>query len=103
MSKWLTNPCFCWHVIVVVIHYDVEDDQHCQVEVKGNEGHQAAELAIVHHKHKGGKYENFGDTVKGGLEQKKNLASSWQGVFLGPVSRKKQKNINSILTKLWST
>ena len=94
MSKSLTNPCFCWLVIVVVIDNDVEDDQHCQGEIEGSEGHQAAELAPVHHKHEGGKHQNFGDTVKGGLEQKKNLASSWQGVFLGPVSRKKQKNIN---------
>ena len=79
---------------MVVIDNDVEDDQHCQVEVEGGEGHQAAELAIIDHKHKCGKHEDFGDTIKGGLEQKKNLASSRQGVFLGPVSRKKHRNTN---------
>ena len=93
MSKSLTNPCFCWLVIVVVIDNDVEDDQHQhhQGEVESSEGHQAAELAIVNHKHEGGKHEDFGDTVKGGLEQKQYYVCGWQRVFLGPVSKKSMK------------
>ena len=84
----LTYPCFCSFVFGVAIHNDVEDDQHSQVDVEGGEGHHATELALVHHVHECGKHENFGSTIKGGFEQKKQLICSFQRVFLCPVSRK---------------
>ena len=84
----LTNPCFCRLVISVVIHNDVEDDQHSQGEIECGEGHHAAELALVHHVHECGKHQNFGKTVRGCFEQKKYLVGSYQRVFLCPVSSK---------------
>ena len=81
----LTNPCFCRFVIGVVIYNDVEYNQHSQVGVEGGEGHHAAELALVHHVHECGKHENFGNTVKAGFEQKKQLVCVLQRVFLCPV------------------
>ena len=83
-----TYPRFCWLVIGVVVNNDVEDDQQNQVGIEGGEGHQAAELALVHHVHECGKHQNFGYTIKSGFEQKKYLVQCYQRVFLCPVSRK---------------
>ena len=83
-----TYPCFCQFIVGVVVHNDIEDDQHRKVDVEGSEGHHAAKLALVHHIHECGKHKNFGNTVEGSFEQKKHLICSFQRIFLCPVSRK---------------
>ena len=71
-SLSLTNPIQSG----VVVHHDVEDDQHSQVCVEGGEGHHAAELSLVHHIHECGKHEDFGNAIKGSFEQKEYLVCS---------------------------
>ena len=59
-----TNPRFCCFVVLVGVDHGVEDEEDGEGGVVGGEGHQAAELALVHDVHVGSKQGDFGHTVK---------------------------------------